>query len=292
MRGAPTVGSGWQQHGHAMALRFVVAVMCAALAAPCSLMSVQAQTSPRPAVTIASVISAEPASQSAFPISVGPTGAVPRNAFVRVRGLPTMAALSGAHTIAPGAWAIPLNALPDLKITLPPGAAGRTELVVTLVAVDGSVLAEAKSVLAINATPANKAATQRDPPAPATASILRAGVPLQTPPAEAGAPPPRTSPEPVTPADRERAVRLMKKGDSQLEEGNVPAARLLYERAADGGLAEAAMALAATYDKAEFARLKLRGVAPDAKEARRWYERARQLGAGGADERLRRIGAN
>jgi TPR repeat protein len=70
----------------------------------------------------------------------------------------------------------------------------------------------------------------------------------------------------------------------------VSAARLLYERAADAGLAQAAMALAATFDATEFARLKLRGVDADAKEARRWYERARQLGAADAEERLRRIG--
>jgi TPR repeat protein len=52
-------------------------------------------------------------------------------------------------------------------------------------------------------------------------------------------------------------------------------ARLLYERAADLGLAEAAMALARTYDAAEPDQPYLRGVQPDAKEARRWCERAR-----------------
>jgi hypothetical protein len=40
----------------------------------------------------------------------------------------------------------------------------------------------------------------------------------------------------------------MKKGDENLAEGNVVPARLLYERAVELGLAQAAMALAATYD--------------------------------------------
>jgi TPR repeat protein len=36
----------------------------------------------------------------------------------------------------------------------------------------------------------------------------------------------------------------------------------------------------------------LPGVQPDPRQARRWYERAQQLGASDAEERLRRIGAN
>ena len=69
-------------------------------------------------------------------------------------------------------------------------------------------------------------------------------------------------------------------------------ARLFYERAADAGLAQAAMSLAATFDADELAKLQVRGIQADAKEARRWYERARQLGAAEAEQRLRRLGAN
>jgi TPR repeat protein len=57
------------------------------------------------------------------------------------------------------------------------------------------------------------------------------------------------------------------------------------------GLAQATMALAATCDAADLLRHHLRGIQPDAKEAARWYERARQLGAGDADQRLQRLGA-
>jgi hypothetical protein len=52
------------------------------------------------------------------------------------------------------------------------------------------------------------------------------------------------------------------------------------------------MALAATYDAAELNRPHLRGVRPDPKEARRWYERARALGAGDAVQRLQRLGGS
>jgi TPR repeat protein len=87
-------------------------------------------------------------------------------------------------------------------------------------------------------------------------------------------------------------LKLAKEGDRHLAQGNISAARQVYEMAAEGGLAQAAMALAATYDAIELARLKVRGIEPNAKEAQRWYERARQLGAAEAEQRLRRLGAN
>ena len=52
------------------------------------------------------------------------------------------------------------------------------------------------------------------------------------------------------------------------------------------------MALADTFDAQELARLGVRGIQPDPNKARRWYERAQQLGAGDAEERLRRIGTH
>jgi TPR repeat protein len=269
-----------------------VLLLAVALAGPPALAQTQAQTlvqaSAQPSITVPPAVTAEPASQTAFPIRVGPPNAVPHNSFVRLRGLPPMAALSDGHSIAPGAWAVSLAALSDLKIMLAAGSAGRSEIVVTLVAIDGSVLAEAKSTLAVSAAQKpDKSQAQREPSAPATASILRADVEgAQRSPS----PPPSGTPPP-TPQDRERALRLVKKGDEQVTEGNVAAARLFYERAADAGLAQGAMALASTFDGVELARLGVRGIQADAKEARRWYERARQLGATDAAARLARLGA-
>jgi hypothetical protein len=270
----------------------VLALAGLALAAAAGVPAPAQSPQQRPTISIAASIAMEPASQTALPIRVGPAESIPRNSFVRVRGLPAMAALSEGHSIAPGAWAIPIAALPNLKITLPQGAAGRSDIAVMLVAIDGSVLAEAKATLVVAAAPAAGGRPPRDTAPPATATILRA-----TPMPGAAEPSARTEdapagPTPMTPEDRERALRLMKKGDDQLQEGNVSAARLLYERANEAGLAEAAMALAATFDAAELARLNVRGVAADRNAARRWYERARQLGARDADQRLRRLGAN
>jgi TPR repeat protein len=63
-------------------------------------------------------------------------------------------------------------------------------------------------------------------------------------------------------------------------------ARRLFRRAADWGFAPAALRLAATYDASELRRLQVEGVAADRNEARKWYERARELGAPEAEERL------
>jgi hypothetical protein len=251
----------------------------------------QAQASAQPVITVPTAISAEAASQAAFPIRVAPVEAVPRNSFVRVRGLPPTAALTEGYSIAPGSWAVSLAALPELKIMLPAGTTGRSEILVTLVAIDGSVLAETKAMLAISpaAQKSERNLVARDAGPPAAASILRAGVGEGT---ERSGQPPQPAAEPMTSQDRERALRLVKKGDEQLAEGNVAAARLFYERAADAGLAQGAMALAGTFDPEELARLGVRGIPPDPKEARRWYERAQQLGASDAQEHLRRIGTN
>ena len=295
MTGAPTGRGEGQRCGRMPAApRLALVGTIAALIYALAPTQASAQANARPGITVAATIPAEAASETALAIRVGPADAVPRNSFVRLRGLPPMAALSDGHSIAPGAWAVAIASLPDLKIMLPPGAAGRSEIVITLVAVDGSMLAETKATLIIAAArQLERGQAQRDA-GPPGATMLRAGAPVQPPvlPAPAAAEPRFPAPDPsAAPQDRERAQRMMRKGDEQLEEGNVSAARLLYERAAEAGLAQAAMALAATFDAAEFPRLKLRGVEANHNEARRWYERARQLGAAGAEERLRRIGA-
>jgi hypothetical protein len=242
-------------------------------------------------IKVPPVVVAEAAGQVSFPIQIEPADAIPRNSFVRLRGLPPMAALSEGYVIGAGSWAVPISALPDLKISLPVAATGRSEITILLVAMDGAVLVETRTALSV----AQGAAPVRERSAgpPGGAAMLRAGVPVELAP-------PRQEPTAATPPvvprsqspDRERAMRLLVKGNEQLEEGNVSAARLFFERAADAGLAEGAMALAATFDAAELGRRNVHGIKPDSKLARQWSERARQLGAGDAEDRLRRLGAN
>jgi hypothetical protein len=197
-----------------------------------------------------------------------------------------MAALSEGHSIAPGSWAVPISALPNLMVTLPTTAAGRSEISISLVAVDGTVLSEARSMLVVaspSTPPQGKAAPL---------SILRAGPPVPDASEKVPAPPlAGSSASKLSPAERERALRHLKKGHEELADGGIAQARLLYERAAEAGLPEGAMALAATYDADELGRLGVQGLRADPAAAKRWYEKAEQLGATEAAQRLRRLGA-
>ena len=96
---------------------------------------------------------------------------------------------------------------------------------------------------------------------------------------------------PLPPEERERALGMHAKGQELLDRGQVYAARKLFERAAEIGLAQSAVALAATYDPDELAKMRVVGLPPDAVAARKWYEKARELGAPEAGDRLRRLGA-
>jgi TPR repeat protein len=89
--------------------------------------------------------------------------------------------------------------------------------------------------------------------------------------------------------DREEITILVERGQSYLENGDISAARLLLRRAADAGHAQAAMALAATYDPAALKELGALGVTADIAKARQWYERASQLGSAEAVRRLQRL---
>jgi TPR repeat protein len=65
---------------------------------------------------------------------------------------------------------------------------------------------------------------------------------------------------------------------------------MMFDRAAEAGEAAAAFALAETYDPVALRRLRLRGgIAPDVALARRWYEKARDLGSIAAPERIVRL---
>jgi hypothetical protein len=242
------------------------------------------QSPERPSITVSETITARPESQVPLPIQVAPASAIPRNSFLRIRGLPPTVAVSEGHSIGPGSWAISLQGLSALRIMVPSAPPGRFEFVITLVGLDGAVLDQKKSTLVV----LDRAGRQAGTPPPGGINLGGTAPPRPTPaerPARPGAPP-ATGPE------REWALKLAKEGDQHLSQGNIAAARNVYELAAEAGLAQAAMALAATYDAAELRRLNVRGVEPNAKEAQRWYERARQLGAADAEQRLRRLGAN
>ena len=83
----------------------------------------------------------------------------------------------------------------------------------------------------------------------------------------------------------ERARGFLARGHVLLDGGDIASARLFFQRAAEAGLWDGALAMGTTYDPAELARRRTVGLRPDLVEARRWYERARDLGGGATAER-------
>jgi hypothetical protein len=97
-------------------------------------------------------------------------------------------------------------------------------------------------------------------------------------------------PSPVAPQarrmDPDELATLMKRAKESLATGDIPVARLLLERAADGQDAGAALTLAQTYDPAVLGTSDVRNIAPEPDKAKSWYQRAARLGSADAQRRM------
>jgi hypothetical protein len=95
--------------------------------------------------------------------------------------------------------------------------------------------------------------------------------------------------EPAPSSSQTRLENFVAQGDRHLADGNVVIARQYYLRAAQSGMARAALRLAETYDPNELRRLNVQGLMPDIAEAKRWYAQAIALGEAGAQIKLGRL---
>lgn len=118
-----------------------------------------------------------------------------------------------------------------------------------------------------------------DPPA-APAIVQSAGPSL----------PPRTGASAVADVPLAPAVisLLLKRGDEQFAIGDISAARLFYERAAESNSGLAARQMARTFDSA-FLPAAVDGALADQARARQWYQRAASLGNTDAAARLKAL---
>ena len=127
------------------------------------------------------------------------------------------------------------------------------------------------------------AVRRRAPPLPAASSrstVLQSNRQSSPDPASA----------PATPLNTAGIAVMLKSGAEFMANGNVAAARMMLQPAADAGDATAAFALAETYDPVVLARLGVKGgIAPDVALAQRWYAKANALGTSAAQERLVRL---
>jgi hypothetical protein len=89
------------------------------------------------------------------------------------------------------------------------------------------------------------------------------------------------------PAPAIQPATLLSRGDSLFSTHDVASARLLYQRAAEGGNREAALRLAETYDPRFLQWAKLTFAHGNPTTAVLWYRRARELGAAEAETLLK-----
>jgi hypothetical protein len=99
-------------------------------------------------------------------------------------------------------------------------------------------------------------------------------------------PPPPRQPAPPRQMDPAEIATMMKRARSLIAIGDIAAARLLLERAADAQEPSAALLLAQTYDPAVLGTADARSITPDPVAARNWYRKAAQLGSQDAQQRL------
>jgi hypothetical protein len=142
------------------------------------------------------------------------------------------------------------------------------------------------------------------PPAVAAAPVdpepskptVAADAPQPAPAPQQAAPlqltPPQQDEHPALRLDDAEIAILIERGKDFLNNGDFASARLLLRRAADGGSADAAMALATTFDPVVLARLGAIGATADIAKAREWYQRAVDLGSTTASQQLAKLAAD
>jgi hypothetical protein len=163
-----------------------------------------------------------------------------------------------------------------------------------------AALSEKPQLKQIAAAPVEASAVPNAEPAPIPAAIpsptpVVAAVPIPAPvPATLStAPPPAAPDQPVASqppsASSPEIETLLARGDELLANGDVVAARLFYQRAAEQGSAAAATAVGQTYDPFFLDQVHVRGARSDARAAEDWYRKAVAAGDRQAEARLKRL---
>jgi hypothetical protein len=179
-------------------------------------------------------------------ISAADTGA---SATVVIGGLATGASLSAGREIAPNTWRVSVEDLPRVSVIPPRGFVGSMDLTIELHLADNS-LADRKGQ---QLEWLSRSAAARSP---------------------------------ARQHDAAEIAQMVKRGAELMANGDIAAARLMYQRAAEAGEASAAFALAETYDPQVLAK---GGIPADMALAQTWYAKARDLGSAEAPERLERL---
>jgi len=201
-------------------------------------------------------------------------------AFAIAALIATFVAVKNPFTVFANATASLMGAT-DAKLASTPEAASPPRQAVAAVAATAPVLAVAPAVppsrdeIALALRTAHQGQPPADIPQPtAAAAAIAAPVAVAAPARQ---------------IDSDELATLMSRAKALLASGDISPARLLLERAAEAQEASAALMLAQTYDPTVLGTQDIRNITPDPALARRWYQRAAQLGSPDAQRRLSQL---
>ena len=171
-----------------------------------------------PTLIVASTTYAEPSEAWPLLVEIAPPGWDIPDTVLQIRGLPPGATLTHGRPLSSGMWTVPIAALSNLEINVPAGVSEPSNLTLALVRADGTILAEARTVLSILEPIGAKTAVgerqpeqskEKDGPRVATAGIATAS--SETSKAE----PTRTEARPTIGAEEERAEAARKAAEAK-----------------------------------------------------------------------------
>ena len=187
-----------------------------------------------------------------MPLEVSVDNAV-QNASLRLAGLAAGTHLSAGSQVSDSSWQVPLDRLKNVYLYAPTDFVGVMNSALDLLGPD-------KRLIDRREVRFEWLAKKESRPEPGS-SIWPA------------------NPAPVQSLNGDVASSLMKRGQDFLGTGDITAARILFKRLADAGIADGAFAMARTYDPRYLTEHKVIGVVGDESKARVFYQQAAQLGS-------------
>jgi hypothetical protein len=207
----------------------------------------------------------------------GETGGV----ALEISDLPSGSTISKGWPLGAGRWRILATDANNAMVHPPAGFSGTIDLAIDLRLIDNTVV-EHKSLhlewlpRPIKPDPTESARAMADSESSAEKALATA-VPTDRNAIHHAA---------KSQLDHERIELLIERSQQLISEGDVEAARILLQRAAEAGDARATLTLGGTYDPVVLAMLQVHGVAADVSTARDWYKKASEFGSREAQQRL------
>jgi hypothetical protein len=187
--------------------------------------------------------------------------------FIKISDFPEQLQLSRGFRLR-GSWITAVADLENLELITPPGLAQTIKLDV-LYFRNNQTPAVAQHVVTVELGPADPAARNVPQQAGRTAPVASPG---QAPAAKSQAPAPTMT------LSAGQETESLERGAILMRNGDIAAARLLYEDLAVNGSAKGARALAETYDPVYLKGVFIAGLRPNPEKAKIWYGRAAELG--------------